>query len=670
MRLATLCAATLLAFGTAGPAAAIDYLWNSGSYGANGLPNPLPLGDVVTAQGTGVKSFAAHTTIQGTLRWSSPARIDLYSPYDLRIEGLLDVTVDGSRFTYGGGSTLDLVGRLLKSAGEGSFEVSAPFTARSGATLDAASGVLRYTVGGQIQDGVVFQGAGRHVFAGTNAPSSTFGFGARLLGPSAQVEFASGLFQSTAAGGTLLDTDLAWTGGTLFGDWVLPAERTLTARAGVAKQIADGLSIEGRMVWTSGEDLIFSAGGAQLSNRGVLEFQADTRLRAVNTGALENAGRLTKTGGAGNLVFDVPVFNRAGAVLDAAQGTLRYRNGGQFDAGSSFAGAGGTHVFEGLAAGSAAFGFAGALAAPLDNVRFASGLFYNTGNAPLVLETDLAFVGGSLGGGWRNPAGRTMSVLPGSAKSITQVFTNEGRLQFGTTEALVLSGSSRLDNSGTLDFMADGLLSANNVGSVINTGVVRKSAGLGTAWISAPLVNRGVVEVLAGTLRVQDAWTNDGELRGTATLRSNRVNNLGTIAPGLTGGPLQLATLTLDGSLVNGAGGVLAFDLARGGASDLLIVAGAMGFDGWLQVSSHAGYQAALGDRFLLLTFASASGTLDGVRSSGFAPGVLFRPVYEAQALWLEVSAVPEPGAGALLLAGLGWMLWTVRGRARAPRAR
>lgn len=31
---------------------------------------------------------------------------------------------------------------------------------------------------------------------------------------------------------------------------------------------------------------------------------------------------------------------------------------------------------------------------------------------------------------------------------------------------------------------------------------------------------------------------------------------------------------------------------------------------------------------------------------------------------------IPEPGPAALLLAGLGWVLWTVRGRARAPRAR
>lgn len=641
---------------------AVDYTWSSGNYSANGLPNPLLAGDVVNAVGTAAKAISTDTTIAGILNWRSSARIDIASTGGLRIEGLLDIGVDGTRFTYGGGSSLENLGRIVKSAGSGEFLFSAPFTNRSNAVLDAASGSIRYTAGGTLEDGSIFQGLGRHVFEGSNTSSGTFKFGGSLIAPTNNVQLASGIFQALGGRVAVLQTDLFWTGGALSGEWSNPAGRTLTAGAGGAKQIANSLSNQGRVLWASGDDLVFSLGGAMFRNMGTLDFQFDTRVRAVNTGAVDNLGLLIKSGGVGDLLFDVPVYNRSAAVLEAASGALRYRNGGVFDAGSSFMGVG-QHVFEGPNATSGQFRFTGTLSATTNNVRFASGLFANAGTLPLVLGTNLEFSGGSLSGGWRNPPGSTLTVSPGLAKSITNVFTNEGKVDFSTTDTLVLSASSRLDNVGTLDFRADGVLSANNVGTVVNTGLIRKSGGLATASITTPLSNLGVIESLSGTLRVVDNWTNQGTLRGIATFRSSRVTSTGIVAAGVPGSLQEIATLTFDGSLTNAATGFLDFDVAPGGLSDRIVVAGAVGFDGFARVGPYGGYEAAVGDLFLVMTFASASGTLDGVLATGFGAGTAFRAIYEPQALWIEVTAVPEPSTWLLLCAGLAVLARRARSR-------
>jgi hypothetical protein len=657
--------ATALALGALATAAAqaVDYTWASGNYSANALPNPLLAGDTVLATGAAAKAFDTRLTLAGTLNWRSSARIDILSGAGLQVDGLLDIGVDGSRFTLGGSGSLENRGRIVKSAGSGAFDFSAPFINRSGAVLDAASGTLRYTGGGMLENGSVFQGLGQHLFEGSNTPSGTFNIGGSLVAPNDNLRLASGIFQAQSGRVATLDTHLLWTGGTLGGEWLNPTGRQLSAGAGGTKQIADRLSNAGRLQWASSNDLVFLLGGAELLNTGTLDFQFDTRVRAVSTGAVDNRGLLLKSGGAGDVLFDVPVFNRSGAVLEAANGTLRFRNGGRFEADSVFMGLG-QHVFAGPNANSAGFLFSGALSAPLNNVVLASGIYGNAGAAPLRIDTDLAFTGGGIGGGWLNPTGRTFSVQPGLAKSITNVFANQGTLRFATTDTLLLSGPSRLDNTGTLDFLADGVLAANNVGSVVNTGLIRKSAGLATAWISAPLVNQGVIEVLSGTLRLPDNWANAGTLRGTATVRSSRITNTGIVAAGLPAGLQQMATLTFDGGLNNAATGFFDVDVASGGLSDLLVVAGAVGFDGLLRVNPLAGYEAAVGDRFMVMTFASASGSLDGVLPADPGSGTAWRAIYQPNALWIEVTAVPEPSTWLLLAAGLAWVTW--RGR-RGP---
>lgn len=392
----------------------------------------------------------------------------------------------------------------------------------------------------------------------------------------------------------------------------LPAAATLQVLPGSTKTLDTTVTTWGQVQWAAPDLLRFMSQRAVWVNEGLFDAAADFRMAPVSTGLFDNHGTLRKSGGSGELLLDVFVTQRAGAVLDADSGSLRYRAGGTFEAGGRFTGRG-QHVFQGPGALSNAFRFSGDLVSDTHNLRFATGYFAAQGTVRI--DTDLAWAGGTWFGSWSQAAGRTLRVLPGGAKVLEGDLANDGRIQ--------VTGSERL------------------------------SLG-GTARVAAGLTNTGVIEVASGTLQLPDNCANAGLLRGTAAFESSLVVNQGVIAPGLPTTGNTLATLAFAGALRNHDAGVLAIDLAAGGLSDEIVVGGAVQFDGWLQLSPTGGYQAALGDRFRVARYASFSGSFDGVQASGFAPGTVFTPIYDAQSLWLQVTTVPvpEPASGALLLAG------------------
>lgn len=431
----------------------------------------------------------------------------------------------------------------------------------------------------------------------------------------------------------------------------LPAAATLLVLPGSTKTLDTTVTTWGQVQWAAPDLLRFMSQRAVWVNEGLFDAAADFRMAPVSTGLFDNHGTLRKSGGSGELLLDVFVTQRAGAVLDADSGSLRYRAGGTFEAGGRFTGRG-QHVFQGPGALSNAFRFSGDLVSDTHNLRFVTGYFAAQGTVRI--DTDLAWAGGTWFGSWSQAAGRTLRVLPGGAKVLEGDLANDGRIQVTGSERLSLGGTAALANRGEIVFEADGQLVASNVGTLANSGLISKAGGSGTARVAAGLTNTGVIEVASGTLQLPDNWANAGLLRGTAAFESSLVVNQGVIAPGLPTTGNTLATLAFAGALRNHDAGVLAIDLAAGGLSDEIVIGGAVQFDGWLQLSPTGGYQAALGDRFRVARYASFSGSFDGVQASGFAPGTVFTPIYDAQSLWLQVTTVPvpEPASGALLLAG------------------
>jgi len=478
----------------------------------------------------------------------------------------------------------------------------------------------------------------------------------------APLQFAAGNYRATAA--ATMQATATFLSGTFAGPWTLATQSTLTAvDAGTSKTFSGHFTNNGRVVWNTSNSAVLGA-DTTWRNNGIFDQRADGVMAALGGAepTFDNAGTLRKSAGGGDLAVNVRLVNRDGASLDAASGRIVYRNDSVFEGGSRFVGSG-THVFSGVGA---SFDFTGDFTAA-NNLLLAAGTYRAT--APVRVRSDLQFAAGTLSGAWTLDAGRTLrAVDAGTSKTITGRFVNDGRIEWATSNALVLGDQTTLRNNGRIDQLTDGALVAlgGAVPVVENAGTLSKVGGAGEWRVSTALVNTGVIESLSGTIALPADWRNDGVLRGIAGFRTSRLTNAGTIAPGLPGGDQAIASLSLAGALLQIDTGVLSFDVASGGFSDVFDVSGSVRFAGVLDVIRHGDYAAQVGDTFRVMHFASSSGTLADIRAVGFADGIGFVADYGPGYLDLRVAAVPEPASAALLLAGL----WAVAGGARRRLAR
>ena len=143
--------------------------------------------------------------------------------------------------------------------------------------------------------------------------------------------------------------------------------------------------------------------------------------------------------------------------------------------------------------------------------------------------------------------------------------------------------------------------------------------------------------------------------------------NAGTLAPGADSGA-AIGTLTLSNStsFAQTAAGTLAIDITSLSMHDMLVAAGS-GFGdaalaGTLALNCLGACSLAVGDVITVLQAnRTLSGSFDNLVLNGFASGA-FEVVYEVNAgadfvrlrVTEAVTAVPEPGGWALMLAGLG----------------
>ncbi len=141
--------------------------------------------------------------------------------------------------------------------------------------------------------------------------------------------------------------------------------------------------------------------------------------------------------------------------------------------------------------------------------------------------------------------------------------------------------------------------------------------------------------------------------------------NRGTVAPGSHG----VGSLALTGPYTQAANGVFAVDLTDLARFDLFTVSGAVALDGTLALNCLGACSLAVGDSLTILQGGSAlAGSFADVTLSGFATGG-FDVVYDLAARQVRlvvteaVTPVPEPGAWALWLGGLGALGWVVRRR-------
>ncbi|MBX3634884.1 MAG: hypothetical protein KF683_05770 [Rubrivivax sp.] len=648
------------------PVQAADYGWTSGAYLAQGLPNPLLAGDRVIATGAAAKTFAGVIFNQGTISWQTTATATLSGGGTvLHNAGLFDLLADAAiAWNASQGVTFDNTGLLRKSGGDGTSVITARMVNRDGGVLQADSGTLAYRGNvNRFEEGTLFAGSGRHRLDW----SSEYNFSGLLINNSTELNLASGRFVSLDQRSTAIRGQVVWTGGEFQGHWRLEEPSLLVVSSGAAKTLSGSFDNQGLVRWGANSALVLSGAGTVWRNAGTFDLQTDADIVwNGNQGAgFDNTGLLRKSGGDGTSAITAHIVNRAGGILQADSGTLAYRgNQNLFEAGTLFAGSG-RHRLD----WSSTYTFSELLINTSAELNLASGRFVSLDERGTAVRGQVVWSGGEIQASWTLEAQSLMKGQAGAAKTLSGRLDNEGRVEWETGNPLVLSGAGTAwHNAGSFDLQADASIVWNGSQDVRfdNTGLLRKSGGSGTSTISSKLSNTGIIEVTSGTLALPAGFFNEGLLRGTASFAATLLDNRGTIAPGLPVGEERIATLRLAGALLQSAGAVFEVDVGALAASDLLVVTGNAHFDGTVRVVSLSGYQAQVGDRFRVATFAAHSGGFDAFELVGFGHGTRFDADFGVGWLDLVVTAVPEPPAGALWLAGALGLLAARRSMRRA----
>jgi hypothetical protein len=227
-------------------------------------------------------------------------------------------------------------------------------------------------------------------------------------------------------------------------------------------------------------------------------------------------------------------------VIDAQTGTIAFSGGdATFNAGSSFIGAGTVGInnnasFNGMFSSS--------------NLNFNNGRF--TGNGAVLTGTAY-FTGGRFSGGWTIDGGDTLVGVAGGTKHLDgAAITNNGTIDWQTTDALYFESGTTFANNGLFVANADTTLLYNGGSDPVitnNAGGVLKSASGVTLTVANHLENSGTLQA-DGTIRYvsSNAAFNQGSIFTGAGV--NRVESAAAFNGGYTSSNLELASGVFTGT--------------------------------------------------------------------------------------------------------------------------
>jgi hypothetical protein len=520
----------------------------------------------------------------------------------------------------------------------------------------------------------------------------------------------------TQRGGVLSGSDditidglCTWTAGSIRGSGILNANGGFTIAPTEVIGILDTRVINngGDAVWTGTNDFNNSPAAvfrvrpnATLTLRGAAEFRG---------GTVENEGLLERPPEAGSGVTRFTARVNSAGIVSVRRGSVLLLNGGTHRGlftvqGGTTLGLAGTHtVISGTMQGDGSVEFLS------DSVRFENGSYeingatlFRSGSHRFGADATLLALGDvelneatvDLSSG-ETPAVasyvQTGGVLTGSdelsvsgqlrwsagAMAGTGMTRALGGLQVTGTEPVSLRDERVLENqavavwSGSGDFVNDDETELRNLpnasllveaegeflgGSLSNAGLLERGGGATITGFTAPVTNRGTVQVRAGTLQLDGGFVqtdgitqidgasiasalpvriDGGRLQGSGTIEASVVN-AETVAPGLSSGLLEIRgayTQTANASYEVELGGILPAD-----GFDRLQIGTTAELDGILDVRLLDGFVPSIGDRFEILTFASRRGDFAEEIGLVFGDGSGFNRIVSETSLALEFA--------------------------------
>ncbi len=388
---------------------------------------------------------------------------------------------------YGGSFTNN--GTLRKSAGSGSssFGSGTAFVNGAGGLIDVQSGAIVFANGNStFNAGTQFTGAGQAQVTGNASFNGAF--------TSQNLQLLSGNFTGNAA---QINGSVGWTTGTFSGSWEVAAGQTLTLLSGNYKYLNASLANKGTM---AALDTLYFTNGNTLTNSGLYDMQGDVGLADGSySGSFVNNGVFRKSGGVGSSSINGAAFVNNGEI-NAQTGSIAFQAGSfMFNNGTQFSGAG-----QVVLSGNATFVGAYTTAS---NLSLASGGTFTGGDgsagSKATINGNTRWTTGTLAGQWEVAATRTLTLQSGNYKYLSGSLDNKGSI--AALDTLYLQNGNTLTNTGLYDLQADvGLADGGYNGTLVNNGILRKSAGGGSSVLAGVgFVNNGEINAQTGSIAFQ-----------------------------------------------------------------------------------------------------------------------------------------------------------------------
>ena len=515
-------------------------------------------GSILKAPGASAHTWSARTLInQGTVEWTSSSVWYLQSGAIINnlSNGVFEINNDQT-FTWngvGGRGVFNNYGTIRKSVGTGISYITETAVNNYG-VFDVQTGTVVF--------GGVNGGISMGEFALSGGTLMTFNGGSYTWGPGTTINGA-GTMQVNGGGVSVTDTNgvpvssqttLSLAGGDLGGDGVLKvygpmnwsggthsgsgrtdidSMTTLTISSSSAKiLISRKIMNYGTIRWLDG-GVLYGYGSCEIENtpKGLFEMENDATMTwyGVSTNwTFINSGILRKQTATGATTFSSFNFINNGTV-DIQSGQVNLNNGGTFNDGSNFTGAGITYCITGT------FQMNGTI--HTENLVWWTGAYVGTHTIVGTLQWYGGTPSGALTDTTKIASGSTLKIAgSGSIVSYGRTLVNEGTIEWSNSGVWYFANGAKVVNSpiGLFDARADNHIEWYGVGErgdFDNQGILRKSVGSGQTYFGETYVtNSGTIEANSGLLsfyrltNVSGTSLIGGTYKVKASLRINNIN--------------------------------------------------------------------------------------------------------------------------------------------------